>query len=211
MKKILVAAAGLLVSSVDVKADVEVQCQMGNTCIYQKVLSRTVLKHVSWKPFDMGDGSGMHPGGYVDVINARVRSCVKDFGGYDERTQRYPRPSRYSCRISDDVNTNYVVAVCSLTDPSVGEYDSKDGKWHLRQVVTPGTKHVWPDLVTYFMICHGYNGGGNILTIAQKFGYHLQEQTQQEPMPESVNENGQREEVYGDLDGLVAGKTNLAE
>jgi hypothetical protein len=210
MKPILSLIVGVFSGSIAAKADVEVQCQMGNSCVYQKVLSRTFLKHVSWKPFDMGDGSRTHPGGYVDVINARVRSCFKDFGGYNERTGTYPRPSQYSCKMSDDINTDYVIAVCTINTPSVGGLE-KDGKWHLRQVVTPGTKHVWPDLITYFMICHGYEKG-DIIGFARRLGYHLQEQGPwQEHMPEGVNATGQREEVYDNLDDLTAAQTTLSE
>ena len=104
--------------------------------------------------------------------------------------------------MSDDINTSYVIAVCSLNAQSVGELDSKDGKWHLRQVVAPGTKHVVPDLVTYFMICHGYNDEGHLVTIARKLGYHLREQNLSEE---------QREQVYDKLDDLVADQTNLTE
>ena len=170
------------------KADVEVQCQMGSSCIYQKVLSRKVVKD--------------HDG--TTVINARIRSCFKDFGPYNEKTGRYPVPSHYSCQLSDDINTDYVVAACNRRAPFVGGYDSKDGKWHLRQVVRPGTKHVVPDLVTYFMICHEYDGKGDLLSLAKRLGYNIPEQAEwQEHRPANINETGQEERVYDSLDELA--------
>jgi hypothetical protein len=60
MKESLFALAVLLSSaSVTAKADVEVQCQMGSSCIYKKLLSRTLLKR--------------H--GSITVVNARIRGC----------------------------------------------------------------------------------------------------------------------------------------
>src|SRR5262249_47386326 len=101
------------------EAYVEVGCQMGSSCIYQKVLSRTLVSRSD----------------STTVINARIRSCFKDFGPYNEKTGRYPVPSHYSCKLSDDLNTNYVVASCNINAPFVGGYDSKDGKWHLRKLL----------------------------------------------------------------------------
>ena len=104
-------------------------------------------------------------------------------------------PSHYSCQLSDDINTDYVVASCSRNTPFIGGYDSKDAKWHLREVVKPGTKHVVPDLVTYFMICHEYDGRGDLLSVATRLDYNIPEQAEwQERRPPNINENGQEEE-----------------
>jgi hypothetical protein len=113
----------------------------------------------------------------------------------------------YSCKVSDDINTDYVVASCSRNAPFVGGYDSKDIKWHLRQIVQ-GTKHVVPDLVTYFMICHDYDGRGDLLSLAKKLGYNIPEQAEwQEHRPANLNENGQEERVYDSLDSLATDAT----
>lgn len=183
-KYLFVSAALLIASIVAAEADVEVQCQMGSSCIYQKVLSRTLVQH----RFS------------TTVINARIRSCFKYFGPYNEKTGSYPVPSHYSCKLSDDINTDYVVASCNRNAPFVGGYDSKDGKWHLRQVVQ-GTKHVVPDLITYFIVCHEYDGKGDVLSLATKLGYNIPEQAPwEEHRPSNINDNGQEERLYGSLD-----------
>ena len=184
MTKDLIVVAALLISPIlTAVADVEVQCQMGSSCVYQTVLSRTLVKQRAT----------------TTVINARIRSCFKDFGPYNEKTGRYPVPSHYSCKLSDDINTDYIVAFCNRNAPSVGGYDSKDGKWHLRQVVR-GTKHVIPDLITYFMICHEYDGKGDVLSLATTLGYNIPEQLPWEAhRPSNINDNGQEERVYDSL------------
>lgn len=192
MMKMLFRAAIASISvliSFAAHADVEVQCQMGSSCVYQKVLARTAVKQ----------------GASGTIINARIRSCVKNFGPPNTKTGRYPVPSRYSCQLSDDLNTEYVIASCNRMAPFVGGYDSTDGKWHLRQVVVPGTKHTGPDLVTYFMICHEYEGRGDLLRLAKTLGYNLPEQAMwAEDRPPNINETGQEERRYGSLEELAA-------
>ena len=119
MRKLLLVCAAIVLglaipASVTTTAkadDVEVQCQMGSSCIYQKVLSRSVVKS--------RDGG-------TTVINARIRSCFKDLGPPNEKTGRYPVPSHYSCQLSDDLNTDYVVASCNRGAPFVGGYVSRE-------------------------------------------------------------------------------------
>ena len=85
-----------------------------------------------------------------------------------------------------------------------------DGKWRLREVVVPGTKHVVPDFVTYFMVCHDYNEQRDRLpdavnNFAKELGYHLHEQPFECPDRSGYNYNNlcQREIVYDSLDNLV--------
>ena len=187
MVKHFFGLVALLISSISIaRADVEVQCQMGSSCIYQKVLSKTLV-------IQRGNST---------VINARIRSCFKDFGPFNERTGRYAVPSHYTCKLSDDINTNYVIASCNRYAPFVGGDDSADGKWHLRQVVQ-GTKHVVPDLVTYFMVCHDYDGRPDVFVFAKRLGYDIADQAEwEEHRPPNVNDNGQVEKVYDSLDEL---------
>ena len=106
------AVNGAVASITPAEADVKVQCQMGSSCLYQKVLSRALSQHSS----------------STTVINARIRSCFKDFGPPNEKTGRYPVPSHYSCKLSDDINTDYVVASCNRNAPFVGGYDFEGRK-----------------------------------------------------------------------------------
>jgi hypothetical protein len=71
-KRLLFSAVLLASSGAAAEADVEVQCQMGSSCVYQKMLSRNVVKHRD----------------NTTVINARIRSCYKNFGPYNEKTGR---------------------------------------------------------------------------------------------------------------------------
>ena len=119
--RVFIATAAMLALPIGgaAHAAVQVQCQMGSNCIYQRILSKDVLQR---------DAT-------TTVINARVRSCIKDHGQWNEKAGRYPVPPHYSCKPDDDLNTNYVVASCNVDAPSIGGLDMKDDKFHLRQVV----------------------------------------------------------------------------
>jgi hypothetical protein len=54
------------------------------------------------------------------------------------------------------------------------------------------------------MICHDYDGRGDLPSFAKKLGYNIPEQAEwQEHRPANINENGQEERVYDSLDNLA--------
>jgi hypothetical protein len=61
------------------------------------------------------------------------------------------------------------------------------------------------------MICHGYDGKGDVLSFAKRLGYNIPEQApSEEHRPSNVNEVGQQERVYGSLDELAKDATGEA-